>query len=47
MSTTSIQRILQSSRIPARLSSNEVAIRLGFQPHDIPILVHAKLLDAR
>jgi hypothetical protein len=29
---------------PARLTAEQVAESLGFQPHDIPVLVRAKLL---
>ena len=38
------ERILKSTRMPARLTADEAAARLGFQPHDIPVLVGAKLL---
>ena len=30
--------------IPARLAANQTAVLLGFQEHDIPVLVAAKLL---
>jgi len=31
-------------RLPARLDASQTALLLGFQPHDIPILVSAGLL---
>jgi hypothetical protein len=34
----------QTSITPARLKSEEVAMRLGFAPHDIPVLVARRLL---
>ena len=36
--------LLNSRRVPARLHSSEVAGMLGFQDHDIPVLVVARLL---
>ena len=36
--------LLNSRRVPARLHSSEVAGMLGFQEHDIPVLVVARLL---
>ena len=36
--------LLNCRRLPARLSTSEVAVVLGFQEHDIPVLVAAKLL---
>ena len=36
--------ILTLTRMPARLDTLQTAQYLGFQPHDIPILIHAKLL---
>jgi len=36
--------LLNSRRVPARLHSSEVAGMLGFQEHDIPVLVIARLL---
>jgi hypothetical protein len=33
------------SRLPARLIAAQVAERLGFAPHDISVLVKAKLLN--
>ena len=36
--------ILNGRRLPARLNTGEVAVVLGFQDHDIPVLVAAKLL---
>ena len=35
---------LSVRRLPARLHAGETALLLGFQPHDIPILVKARLL---
>ncbi len=32
-------------RLPARLDARQTASLLGFQAHDIPVLVAAKLLD--
>ena len=36
--------IFNTLRIPARLTSEETALLLGFQTHDIPSLVAAKML---
>lgn len=36
--------ILQSLRLPARLTSEQTAELLGFMAHDIPVLIRAKLL---
>ena len=36
--------LLNSRRVPARLHSSEVAGMLGFQDHDIPVLLVARLL---
>src|SRR4051812_37667345 len=36
---------LTTHRLPGRLNSEAVARLLGFQPHDVPILVAAKLLE--
>ncbi len=36
--------VLTVRRLPARLDANQVAKVLGFQPHDVPVLVQAKLL---
>jgi hypothetical protein len=36
--------VLNCRRLPARLNTSEAAVVLGFQDHDIPILVAAKLL---
>ena len=38
------QSILNMHRLPARLTVLEVALLLGFQEHDIAILIKAKLL---
>jgi hypothetical protein len=35
--------LLNSRRVPARLHSSEVAGMLGFQDHDIPVLVVARI----
>ena len=32
-------------RLPARLDARQAATILGFQPHDIPVLIAAKLLQ--
>ncbi len=36
--------ILQISRLPARLTSEQTAELLGFMAHDIPVLIRSKLL---
>ena len=36
--------ILNCRRLPARLNTSEAALLLGFQEHDIALLVRAKLL---
>ncbi len=36
--------LLRTQRLPARLTVAQVAAVLGFQPHDIPVLVSRKLL---
>ena len=36
--------VLTCRRLPARLNTAEVAVVLGFQEHDIPVLVAARLL---
>src|SRR5438874_4138545 len=36
--------LLNCRRLPARLNSTEVAVLLGVQDHDVPILICAKLL---
>jgi hypothetical protein len=36
--------LLRSPRLPGRLNSPQTAALLGFQPHDIPVLVAKKLL---
>ncbi len=38
-------QILQSARLPARLDAQQTAVFLGFQDHDIPVLVGTKLLE--
>jgi len=51
MSTTRASRpqdeitFLNCRRLPARLTTGETAICLGFQEHDIAVLVAAKLLE--
>jgi hypothetical protein len=37
--------VLNCHRLPARLNSTETCVLLGFQEHDIPILIAAKLLS--
>ena len=39
-----IIKFLQTRRLPARLTVPQVAVILGFQPCDIPVLVSKKLL---
>jgi len=39
-----IIKFLQTRRLPARLTVPQVAIILGFQPCDIPVLVSKKLI---
>ena len=36
--------VLNCRRLPARLNISETGLLLGFQEHDIPVLVAAKLL---
>jgi hypothetical protein len=36
--------VLNCRRLPARLNTSETAVVLGFQDHDIPVLVAARLL---
>ena len=36
--------VLSCRRLPARLNMSEAAVVLGFQDHDIPVLVAARLL---
>jgi hypothetical protein len=43
--TNEHERTMSSPRLPARLNGEQVAARLGFAPHDIPVLVKAKLLS--
>jgi hypothetical protein len=38
------QAILMLVRLPARLDTQQAAALLGFQEHDLPVLVRAKLL---
>lgn len=38
------RELLNFRRLPARLLAEEVAILIGFKPHDIPVLVKAGLL---
>ena len=37
--------LLNCRRLPARLNTTETAVLLGFQEHDIPMLVAAKCLS--
>jgi hypothetical protein len=37
--------LLNCRRLPARLNTSETAVLLGFQDHDIPVLVAARLLS--
>jgi hypothetical protein len=37
--------LLNCLHMPARLNTTEAAVLLGFQEHDIPVLVTAKLLS--
>ena len=39
-----ITTLLRTQRLPGRLTVPQVAAILGFQPHDIPVLVNKKLL---
>ena len=38
------RELLHCRRLPARLLAEEVAVLLGFRPHDIPVLIKAGLL---
>ena len=44
MNATPKDRILNATRLPARLSAEETAVLLGHEPHDIPTLVARGLL---
>jgi hypothetical protein len=44
MSSDDKFKILNVSRLPARLGVEQVAILLGFQNHDVPVLVRTGLL---
>lgn len=44
MNSTPKQTILNSTRLPARLSSEDAAVVLGYEPHDLPTLIAAGLL---
>jgi hypothetical protein len=37
--------VLNSRRLPARLNTSETALLLGFQEHDIAVLVATRLLE--
>ena len=37
--------LLNCRRLPGRLNTTETAVLLGFQEHDIPVLVATKLLN--
>src|SRR5271156_3330766 len=39
-----LPHLLSVRRLPGRINADQVAILLGFMPHDIPILVKAKML---
>jgi hypothetical protein len=39
-----ITKLLHMPRLPARLRAEETAPLLGFEPHDLPVLVRARLL---
>ncbi len=41
---TNPKEILAWPRLPGRLNAEQVAVILGFAPHDIPVLVRTKLL---
>jgi hypothetical protein len=41
---TTTNEILAWPRLPGRLKAEEAAVILGFNPHDIPVLVAARLL---
>jgi hypothetical protein len=43
---TNMEFLLNCRRLPCRLTAEQVAVLVGCQPHDIPILVRAKLLKA-
>jgi hypothetical protein len=42
--TFGVDSILFARRLPARLDAIQTARVLGLQPHDVPVLVQAKLL---
>lgn len=44
-STQEALALLNCQHFPARLNTTETAVLLGFQEHDIPVLVTAKLLS--
>ena len=37
-------KLLNAARLPARLNDEETAAILGFQKHDIPLLIQARIL---
>ena len=44
MTIASSNEMLKLLRLPGRINAEQVAILLGFQLHDIPVLVAAKLI---
>lgn len=44
MRTASPNSILDTRRLPARLTAEQAAVLLGFQLHDLPILIQKGLL---
>jgi hypothetical protein len=45
MTNFPIQDLLKMPRLPGRINAEQTAILLGFQIHDIPVLVAAKLIN--
>jgi hypothetical protein len=43
--TATIPDILSAPRLPGRINAEQTAALLGFQIHDIPVLVRAKLMQ--
>jgi hypothetical protein len=44
MITLNKSEILTLRRLPGRIDVDQVALLLGFQPHDVPILIRHKLI---
>ena len=44
MKSSDPNSILDARRLPARLTTEQAAVLLGFQPHDIQALTRARLL---